>query len=833
MLKKIERVIKSILFAAGIFSFFTSCDLFSGNVKEFLEYYTGSAAVASVAFPDTVGKASNGLLCIDSKTDKTFNLILRNPQGYGKDGNGIIVKYKFNNEYLQGNDSFLPTIDLNDDLITATMTFSKEKLEKFDNGNIKDDDNNIIKDLSGVCRIYANFSGSYFEGDYPVNFMVNSAPERIRGAMFQITGKKNTQPNYVVAFNAPKIAGTVHEADTHHIYIGKNHWEFSGDYNNLTPVSVESGCSLSKTKPSPLYDLDDNDSTFNSLASEGYVPLYFISNEIMDDSSRVVTYKLSIIDDYGLSTNTVISNVPYKLQPPKFSSLTGASTYSAEEESEEFKFVINHYGDTFYIAEDGTEKAGATCKNPVMINYVVKQNGTVFKTGVKQAPVTISLPSAIGYTVEAYAYSDGVIDSVKNTSSQFGVSRSNIYYVSQNAADDGTGSKAKPYKTIEQCFNMIHQQYNDFHQDDDPDEIYSYTINLLSDLIDSDALIDIDGTAKSFLEDTEVIIQGYGKKCLLGCRENDIAAVNLFNTQKMTLKLNNLVITSKKGTGINVNTDKKVNLEMENVTVEKCQTESGCAGIYFNVSSDEPGNLSLSNCEIIKNSAMNTSGAGIYLQNGTISMKNQVVIADNTSGSNRGWEPYPSNLYLTKDGDIQRVIQIEEPLTKGSEIHLNTQTEPTVDSPVIFTRDFANKNPSLKPYSVFFSDKNYTVRLKGNEVVLAKGGLSIGEPSSTSVVLSSESLTTFSLKRSGNTITFVAKLNDQSNITSEVDWSFKLVMNGDDLSSFIKQGNTSQTKNVVTFINTNNLVAGKYNLYAFAKYKDKQYSTMVEVTFTE
>lgn len=827
----IRDLIKKILFVFGTFILVSSCKFFSADLKGFLEYYSGSAGVGDVKYPETVGVASNGKVCIDSKTEKSFNLLLRNPQGYKNDGSGITIKYEFNNSELNEN-TWYPEINLNEDLITATMTFSKENLEQLEKGAVKDDDNNLIKDLSGICRIYSNFSSSYFEGDYPVNFMVNSAPERIRGAMFQITGKKNTQPNYVVAFNAPKIAGTVHEADTHHIYIGKNHWEFSGDYN-LTPVSVESGCSLSKTKPSPLYDLDDNDSTFNSLASEGYVPLYFISNEIMDDSSRVVTYKLSIIDDYGLSTNTVISNVPYKLQPPKFSSLTGASTYPAEEESEEFKFVINHYGDTFYIDEEGTEQKGATCKNPVMIDYVVKQNGTVIKTGVKQAPVTISLPSAIGYTVEAYAYSDGVIDSVKNTSSQFGVSRSNIYYVSQNAEDGGTGSKAKPYKTIEQCFNTIYQQYNDFHQDDDPDEIKSYTINLLSDLIDSDALINIDGSTKSFLEDTEVIIQGYGKNYLLGCSGDGSAAVNLDNTKKMTLKLNNLVITSKTGTGIYVCTTNKVNLEMENVTVEKCQTESGYAGIYFNVSSDEPGNLSLSNCKIIKNAAMNTSGAGINLQNGTISMKNQVVIADNYSGSDRGGDVYPSNLYLIINATTQRVIQIEGPLTKGSEIHLNTETEPTVDSPVIFTRDFANKNPSLKPYSVFFSDKNYTVRLKDNEVVLSKGGISFGEQTSQTVTLNYAGEIIRSLRNIGSSINFSALLNGSVDITSEVEWNFMLVINGDDISSCIQQGSSAQTKNQVRFVNTNRLVQGKYNLYAFANYNGKVYSTKVDITFRE
>lgn len=821
---------KKVFYILIIIFAFNSCKLFNADINAFLEYYSGTSAVADVSFPETSGRASNGLLCIDSKADKTFNLILRNPQGYSTAGD-ITLEYKFNNEYLQNNISFSPDIELNDDLITATMTFSKEKLEAFDKGNIKDDDNNIIKDLSGVCRIYADFSGSYFDGDYPVNFMVNTAPDRIRGAMFQINGKKDTIPNYVVAFNAPAISGTVHEADTHHLYIGKNHWTFTGDYN-LTEVSVEPGCSLSTTKPSSLYDLDDKASTFQSLSSDGYIPLYFTSNEKCDDSSRVVTYKLSIVDDYGLSSNTVVINKPNKLQPPVFSSLNDASTYPAEEESGEFKFVINHYGDTFYLDEDGNEKPGATCQNPVMIDYVIKRSGTVIESGVKRAPVILNLPSATGYTVEAYAYSDGVIDSRNNTSITFGVSRSNIYYVSQNGDDiTGTGSRAKPYETFDKCFETISAQYSNFGRND------TYIINLLTDIsAQGDSPVAITSSS-SYFASTEVTIQGYGGVRKIRNINDDsgdsYSAIFGGGLPAMTLILKNLELTSEYGYGLEINSNNEVNVQLENVTVKDCYKDDSSAGIYFNTS----GKLTLSNCTVINNicrCSNNDSGkgAGIFVNQGSIAVKNKVVIKDNIwmdSDDNR----HPSNLYLTKNGETQRVIQIEGPLTKGSEIHLNTQTVPTVDVPVKFTQGFVAKNSSLKPYNVFFSDENYAVRLKDNEAVLAKGGLSIDEPSSTSVVLSSESLTTFSLKTSGNSITFVAKLNDQFNITSEVDWSFKLVMYGDDLSSFIKQGNTSQTKNVVTFINTNNLVAGKYNLYAFAKYKDKQYSTMVDVLFTE
>lgn len=841
----IRDLIKKILFVFGTFILVSSCKFFSADLKGFLEYYSGSAGVGDVKYPETVGVASNGKVCIDSKTEKSFKLLLRNPQGYKS--SDISVKYIFDDPNLCDNLSVAPSITLNDDLLSATMTFSQENLKKIDNGDVTDDDNNIIKDLSGVCRVYANFSNSYFEGEYPVNFMVNSAPERIRGAMFQITGKKETTPNYVVAFNAPKIAGTVHEADTHHIYIGKNHWEFSGDYN-LTPVSVESGCSLSKTKPSPLYDLDDNDSTFNSLASEGYVPLYFISNEIMDDSSRVVTYKLSIIDDYGLSTNTTITNQPNKLQPPDFTTIDAKSwnkgesgeedgiAYPADEESEEFKFVINHEGKTFYIDEDGEPKAGATCTNPIMIQYVVKQDGTVVQKGIKQAPVTLRLKSAVNYTVEAYAYSDGIIDSVNADTKKFGVSRSNIYYVDAGAPAGGTGSKTKPYKTIEQCFNTIYQQYNNFHQNDDPNEIYSYTINLLSDIsAQGDATFFIpagDGRDYNYIKNTIVTVQGYGSVRKIrnievtGEEREAYSAIRVVDVPKMTLKLNNLEITSEYGAGIEANSSNAVDIELENVTVKDCNSNGVYAGLYFNTT----GKLTLSNTVVTNNRSINSvvKGAGIFVNQGEIHLKNKVVISNNYDSVNQ-----VSNLYLRKDGSSQTKVIIDGPLSVESRIGVTCQTEPTVEEQVIFTSGYGSNNSSVKPYDIFSSDKNYTVRLKDNEVVLAKGGISFGEQTSQTVTLNYAGEIIRSLRNIGSSINFSALLNGSVDITSEVEWNFMLVINGDDISSCIQQGSSAQTKNQVRFVNTNRLVQGKYNLYAFANYNGKVYSTKVDITFRE
>ena len=99
----------------------------------------------------------------------------------------------------------------------------------------------------------------------------------------------------------------------------------------------------------------------------------------------------------------------------------------------------------------------------------------------------------------------------------------------------------------------------------------------------------------------------------------------------MTLKLKNLEITSEYGAGIEANSSYAVDIELENVTVKDCVSNGGWsyAGLYFNTT----GKLTLSNCTIVNNTArLDTdigSGAGVYVNQGSIAVKNKVVIKDN------------------------------------------------------------------------------------------------------------------------------------------------------------------------------------------------------------
>lgn len=696
----------------------TACSLVNRDLRGFLEYYTGSAAIAAEHMPELSGRANNGIRCISSDQDQTITFSLRNPQGYS----GLVVNYIYANEEVEAL-GVKPEFHQSEDCLSMTMTFPKTFLQNLEKGSAKNSDGVVQKDLSGTIKVsHPTVLDLEFES-YDFSLMVDTPPERIRGAMFQLTGTKSTNPNYVVAFNAYKVTGTVHAADTKHIYIGKNHWTFTGDFSTITPVEVEDGVSLSTSKPvSQLYDLDDNESTFTALTSEGYVPLYFKSNKICDDSGQVLTYKISIVDDYNLSANTTITNQPDKLQPPDFTTIDAKSwnkgesgeeddiAYPADEESEEFRFVINHEGHTFYIDEDGEPRAGATCTNPIMIQYVVKQDGTVVQKGIKQAPVTLRLKSAVDYTVEAYAYSDGIIDSVNAGTKKFGVSRSNIYYVDAGVPAGGTGSKTKPYNTVEECFDTISQQCTNFNSSG------PYVINLMSDISATDATV-INLENKSYFANTEVTIQGYNRvrkiKVQKSSGSGSPKGISIpTSTPDMTLNLNNLEITNENGYGIMVYNDSNViDLNLENVTVRDCNSNNEAGGIYF---SNTNGKLALSNVTVTNNTCMTGgafAGGGILLDKGSIEVKNQVIIKNNVWINTTSDEEKTSNLYLNKVDDNQIPIIIKGKLSAGSQIGVRCAVAPEGDEPVIFTEGYSIDNNNINPGLIFTSDDNIGITL--------------------------------------------------------------------------------------------------------------------------
>lgn len=703
---------REVLFSLFLFFAFSGCQVSDLSVREFFELYTGSAAIEKVDSPELSGVSKDGLPCINSFEDKSFKFYLRNPQKYA-----LTTSYKFNNlamqDYYEENPGGVE-FSYNEDNDIGIMVFNKSFLDKVDNGKILDN-GEICKDISGsICIQDDIYTHSIFD-PYAIKIMANSKPERVRGACFQMNNLISKERQYVVCFNIKKIENTVHKNDTHNLYIGKNHWTFEGNPENLTEVFVEDRCHISTNPPDILKNIDGSDSSFD-VSDENYIHLYFTTNINVADDGRVYSYDIRLSDDYGLDSKAVVSNQSDQLVKPETNVVNGEN-YGADENEGVYSLVINHTRGTYHyeMVDENTQTKvpGATCKGIPFIVYTVKNNsGSIVATGTKQAPVTVNLPMGKDYSVDAYAIYDGYVDSDSIDTTKFSVTRSNNYYVSQITGNDetGTGSKNAPYETFEKCKEEIKKQYDLF------EEMDSCVINLMSDISATDATV-IKLENESYFANTEVTIQGYNRvrkiKVQKSSGNGSPKGISIStNTPDMTLNLNNLEITNENGYGIMVYNDSNaINLNLENVTVKDCYSNNEAGGIYF---SNTNGKLSLSNVTVTNNTCMTGgifAGGGILFEKGSIEVKNQVIIKNNVWINTTSGEEKVSNLYLNKDGENQIPIIIKGKLSAGSQIGVSCAVAPEGDEPVIFTEGYSIDNYNINPGLIFTSDDNIGITL--------------------------------------------------------------------------------------------------------------------------
>ena len=296
---------KKLKFLSFFLSLLISCgDIFNPTyddpVKEFFQKYTDSAAIEISVYTSSIGKSVSGTDCFESNGDKSIFFFLRNPQGYN-----LKFSYTFDHPEIA---STFPDYEslgyvsfvLSNAKLDLTLVFSKEFLNKIEMGEVqvKDSDGNptgeIIKDISGTINIYEAETLRAFQ-PYHVSVIANSAPPRIRGAMFQRDRKKSEDDaagtrtsRYVVCLNVKNFSDTVHEADTKYIYFNSECYALTFSSESVS-VSYcgggsDSNGTLSATAPANLWNLDDSDSGF--LAATGYLPLYYTLNICPEETTE-------------------------------------------------------------------------------------------------------------------------------------------------------------------------------------------------------------------------------------------------------------------------------------------------------------------------------------------------------------------------------------------------------------------------------------------------------------------------------------------------------------------------------------------------------------------
>lgn len=671
-----------VLICATLLSFF-SCSNLNEPVREFFEYYTDSAAIVKMQMNDSYEVDASGRKCYGSDSDKSIDLYLRNPQRYD-----INFYYKYN---LSGLESVIAapsvpfTIIQNPiDKTMATLTFKKEFLEKIDNGDFTVE-GTIQKNISGDITLTEKGTGRLFDS-FHIDLSANTKPPRFRYSMFQRKGNiGDDETCYVLCFNIPKIDGTIHERDTRNLYIGKDHWTFSGNITTDADLTADASnrYKLTTVQPTPLRLLDDTDDTsFLNPEPTAYTSLYYIiDDKNPEDNTENIGYMLRIQDDEGLYNQVYVSIKALQLKEPLTVSENGSAVknsdiVSADDNTGYYKLVLTHSKGTWQFDETYGKIDGQNLTAMPKICYTIYRNGIVFASGTQTAPVKINLPpSSTKYTVKAYAHENGYVDSDEIEVKDIKVTRSTNYYVNQNGhskADGANGSPMLPYRNMAQCISDINA---DTDNDDGP-----FTIYMQTDLVAQDS--DFDYGTKAY------IIIPSGKKI----------TIQGLNGVK-TLNLNRTI--EHEGYGIQLSYG-ELTLKDIKITGGVCNDSDGSGGIDYEI----PAKLNISGTVILDGNYYNPSG-----------------------------ELKTNNIY-TRGGNTEVIkINVIGPIA-GSKIGIHIPYSPTVAQSIQFTTGYNTYNAGIPPSKYFFSDDGYGISVNDdNEAVLAVNGGSMGD------VISSQSMT--------------------------------------------------------------------------------------------
>ncbi|MCR5613468.1 hypothetical protein, partial [Treponema sp.] len=489
-----------------------------------------------------------------------------------------------------------------------------------------------------------------------------------------------------------------------------------------------------------------------------------------------------------------------------------------------FDLVISHSGECYHN-EEGVEVAGEPVSGtPTIIYEIYNSSGTVVAEGSKVAPVTV--PVEIGkYYVKAYALCTGYIDSdymaddeehCTSLANAFTVHRSQNFYVNKTG-NNGTynGSKNRPYRTLQKCIDQIRNMAQN-----DPTDNY-YSIILQSDITvastdTASTLADFTKTGVSSTDDLVYYIEGNGYT--IDASGKTLAAKVESGTEVI---FDNVNITSA---GIEV--DSGI-LKFASGSVK--DVSSGTSGCAIKALS---GELYLGTEGLVTVSG-NTCSAeekpcAVYIGGSAICGIAKAVIYNNKDADNN-----PANLYLAKNGDSQKLLNIADTLT-GSKIGIQTESEPAAGSYVTFTNAYGynqGNNEDVTPGTYFIGDKEGVgFDAATGEAVLAKNGGSFNINFEEDITFALESMyVPYHTEKTMNIIVTkkktVGTVIKESDVTADcTDFNYSLCYFGDDIGSTYYTNSTTRS-----FTIKNTLRSGTYKLFVSCKYHNVLYSQELEV----
>lgn len=771
-----NRKLISAFFTSLLTLLFFSCADLNTNVKEFFVFYTESAAIEKENTNSPYATTPGGLKCFNSEGNSSITLYLRNPQNYDLD-----FKYVFNSPLMNEVECDGPLytiVQSQTDKSKVTLTFNEEFLKTVDMGKIKNDDEKIIKNISGTLKMNERRSQRSFDS-YSIKYGADSVPPRFRNVMYQRNlGPNTTGSSYVVCFNIPNLTGTVHEADTHDIYIEKDHWtikapKISGD-GDLTADS-ENKYTLSTTPPANLLSLDGSPATFSNPDSELYTSLYYVTDIDPESTIKAVSYNVTLKDDAGLAYSTTVKNSALQLKEPEVSVSSGANL-GAEEDSECYTIEFNHSRGTWKYDELLGKVDGASVTSAPQVAYTILRNGDeIIKTGSGTVPLKVNLPAhSDKYTIKAYAFHKSYVDSDDMTPvTDVKINRSANYYVHAEIGSDeeGLGSKTSPFATIKKALEAV-------KENTDITATSAIKIRLMSNFELTEAISITDTTVGSTAK--LITIEPYGIRTASLSIKPGSTLTRIIDSQTTlgcVVTLNDLIIQSNTSKDNPLSNSLIYNntatMIMNNVTVQNSATTSPF-GLILSNSPITMNNITIKNCYssamlikavndfTITGSTITGNEAQVILRpQSTHTIKDTSITNNTITQKTDKREDSPDELYgavycsatspkLTLAGKViiknntysdgtetvqQNLMLKYTPVTvsgslKDSEIHFSYYGSelPTVDTSIPVTSGYNTHNPGAMPSKYFINDDGFGIILdESYEASLAVSGGTMGD----------------------------------------------------------------------------------------------------------
>lgn len=864
----LRKLISAFLFT----SLLSSCEMLQGSfqkpVKEFFKEYTENAVIVVEEMPDTYNLDASGIKAYPGNQDLSLNFILRNPQNYKLD-----FGYSFNNSAVAakvqaGDVSFVQSEDKN----SVVLTFSQRFLNEIDKDNIGK------KNLSGHITLHEPKTDRNFES-YGVSLSANTVPPQILGAIVLLYTESGNQ-TYMLCFNMPKLAGTVHEKDTYKLTLRMP--ELDGGnlvYKNKT-ISVNGdtldfGSETGFSTSAPVSGTLTPSSGGNFEAeTNGYTQVYYSTG--LAPQATNISYTIYLSDNNGLTSTSLVGNNTPRLNPPSVVDASGNSlldgsdhTFIVDEDTGLASVYIRESGISSFYKDDGNGNLGVDStrtETGASISWrVLKEDGSEYISGTNVGSAEIKLPKG-KYTVQASETKLNNVGSVAVITKTSGIIMKTApkYYVSSSGDDANTGKRNSPFRTIQKAIDEIEANEDAgtgiTAADNPAGEIY-----LMSD-IEIPKQIKFTATGGAGIK--SYILSGYGsKKRITKAADYSGNGSIIYRDNSATARnitLQNLIISGETSTGYSLIFYSENNPSCA-LTVLSCTfsgntirtTEyAGPGAVIRSVrlvirDSEISGNIiDLSNCK--NTSDYENLGSVIYcsyvdripelsnvtikdnvLKKGTFAKKityNGAVYAKGDykiSGKNiitgnyydSGTSKEYGNLYIPTG----KTVTVTGSLA-GSKIGITTADAPAAVTPVTFTSGFAAYNSTTKPSDVFVSDQGYAIGYSGSEAAAVVSSAVIQPEYEEEIEIRSNTsvmnLPSAAKDVSGRTVSFnVYNKSTGTNVTDSANLQFTVKYLGSVLdSNYVKKNGNS-----VEF--TTKVGEGFYYISVVATVNGRKYSS--------